>query len=153
MGHVSGCKNETDLNSLSSAVCLASAMPGGPPGDGGPHPPADCSCPLCCTFQKVTTLVFGADSTQVLRDSSRPCFEGLYTQLWGSSATRAGGAERVGEVRPGGPPPPTPAAGPVGEGGGRGDPAQKKEAPGRTGVKEEEEADSPRRGYPPIHCI
>ena len=30
MGHVRRYKNETDLNSLSSAVCLASAMQGGP---------------------------------------------------------------------------------------------------------------------------
>ena len=146
LGYVHGFKNETDLNSLSSAVCLASAMQRGPPGEGGPHPPADCECRLCVTFRKVAGLLFGADTSQLLRDRCRPYIEGLYTQLLeialevrGTAASGSGGAGQVGGVRPGGPTPPKPAAEPAGDGGDRGDPIPEKDSPGPTGVKKEEE--------------
>ena len=153
MGYVHGCKNETDPNSLSSAVCLASAMQGGPPGPGGPHPPADCDCRLCRTFRKVVTLVFGANSTSLLRDRCQPYFEGLYTQLLeialdlrGSAAPGEGGAAPSGEVRPGGPPPPGPTTESAGVGGAGSDPVPAKAAPGQTGVKKEEEGESSEAG-------
>ena len=153
MGYVHGFKNETDLNSLSSAVCLASAMQRGPPGEGGPHPPADCECRLCVTFRKVAGLLFGADTSQLLRDRCRPYIEGLYTQLLeialevrGTAASGSGGAGQVGGVRPGGPTPPKPAAEPAGDGGDRGDPIPEKDSPGPTGVKKEEEEESSEGG-------
>ena len=153
MGYVHGCKNETNLNSLSSAVCLASAMQRGPPGEGGPHPPADCECRLCITFRKVAGLLFGADTSQVLRDRCRPYIEGLYTQLLeialevrGTAASGSGEAGPVGEVRPGGPTPPKPAADPAGDGGERGEPTPTKASPGETGVKKEEEEESSEGG-------
>ena len=121
-------------------------MPGGHPGQGGPHPPADCQCALCVVFRKVASLVFGANSTQLLRDRTRPYIEGLYTQLLeialevqGSSATRVGEAGRDREARPGGPPLPSSAPEPAGEDRGGGDPGQTTAAPGGPGVKEEKE--------------
>ena len=134
MGHVCGFKNETDLTSLSSAVCLASAMPVSPPGAGGPHPPADCECRLCRTFRKVASLVFGAESNQVFRDRCQPYFEGLYTQLLeialevrGTAASSSGEAANSGQVRPGGPPPAAPAdSQPAEDPVERGDPSEER---------------------------
>ena len=126
-------------------------MPGGPPGQGGPHPPADCNCPLCVVFRKVASLVFGANTSQALRDRSRPFFEGLCTQLLeialevqGTSASRAGEADPAREARPGGPPLPSSAPEPAGGNRGGGDPGQTAAAPGGSGVKEEQE-ESPAR--------
>ena len=150
MGHVCGFKNETDLTSLSSAVCLASAMPVSPPGAGGPHPPADCECRLCRTFRKVASLVFGAESNQVFRDRCQPYFEGLYTQLLeialevrGTAASSSGEAANSGQVRPGGPPPAAPAGQPAEDPVGRGDQVKREETPGQAGVKQEEQEVAP----------
>ena len=57
-------------------------------------------------------------------------------------------------MRPEGPTSPPPAGEPVRESGERGDPKQKQEAPGKTGVKEEKEEEAPggaeekKRGHP-----
>ena len=150
MGHVRGCKNETDLKLFHPQCVLASAMPDGPPGEGGPHPPASCECPLCRTFRKVAGLVFGANSTQALRDRVRPYIEGLYTQLLeialevrGPPARVCEGAGLSGAVRPEGPTSPPPAGEPARDSEGRGDPKQAEEAPGQAGVKVEKEDESP----------